>query len=235
MIHWNVVAVAPPLHRGVAGMAQLPRHLANAAEVFDDVTVAAHDSFVRALRTRVKLEHVQRSQQYGRMPNGKSVGTALRELKDRSGLSLGDISKRMGDKPRSTAQRYFEPGYKEEGYLDLEDAVELCRALVGKGEPPITQDEILDLTALPLLDLSMLTPDAPPLSKEVTDVLAEMLAMVALGGQAPSDDVKEVISTILRELSLFYQTDSRARSDPAETRGALRLLIRQASRPDNGS
>jgi hypothetical protein len=193
-----------------------------------------HDEYVRYARTTVNLESVRQFAQCASMADDESVGLKLRELKQRAKVSFEKIREVANAKQRSSIQHFFSPDYRVGGYLDLEDAITLAPAFVGRGDPPVTSQDVLNLTALPHVDLDQLD-RGPPLSQEVAEVLAETLGKVALGGRAPSDDVKAVLSKILRELSSYYQTEVSARSDPAETRGALRLLIQQYGRPENGS
>jgi hypothetical protein len=213
-------------------MLQLAGHPANTAKALDHFLVGIHPATVYREHTDCKLEFIRRDMRTGGMADYDSVGDKLRELKARSGRSLSQIADAWGNRKKASVQRYFEPGFRPGGLLDLDEAIGIAAALVTFGDPPITHDEIFDLTALPQM------PEAAvlqPLSEPVAVEMAQVLAQVALGGQKPSDDVVEALSSILVELSRFYQSEPAARRDPAETRGALRLLAQRFARRDPGS
>ncbi|WP_375782526.1 helix-turn-helix transcriptional regulator [Roseospira marina] len=72
------------------------------------------------------------------------VHQRFRELRERAGLSMDALARAMGFRGASSIQRYMNPDYKKT-YLTVEIAERAADALAGKGEPPITRDEVLDL------------------------------------------------------------------------------------------
>lgn len=214
-------------------MAQLARQRPDATEAFDNLLVGCqewlwvHSPFVRHSRTDSQLAIVQRYAEHARMSHGESVGARLRLLKERSGRSLNDIAVDMGV-PRSTIQYKFEEGYRSSAgqYLDLEDAIEIGKTLIGYGNPPITQDEIFALTALPEVGGAKVM----PLSRDVSEVMAEIFAQVLSGRQKPNADAVAALAHIIEEMSVYFQHVPSARTDAAEARGALRLLAQRAGR-----
>lgn len=86
----------------------------------------------------------------GMTTNRTSVGTDLRKLYARSGLSMGDLATLMGYKGPSSIQRYLEPSYLEQGLLPLRLASKFSSALTGRGSPPITSQEVFALAGIEL-------------------------------------------------------------------------------------
>lgn len=71
---------------------------------------------------------------------------ALRALRERSKLTMAQISHRMGYKSATGYQRFEEPAtYAKRDHLELSEARRLIEALSGKGEPPIQPGEIWKL------------------------------------------------------------------------------------------
>lgn len=83
----------------------------------------------------------------------QTVSQALEALRERSGLSLRSIAIAMGFKGASSVQRYFDGTYTKE-FIPVPFARQLCSALVGRGNPPIREEDIMLLAG-------MATPDAP--------------------------------------------------------------------------
>lgn len=74
-----------------------------------------------------------------------TVGNKLNELRARSGLTLGQIAGASDYRGRSSVQKFFNDSY-DPAFLDVTVAQRLARALVGRGAPPITEDELISLT-----------------------------------------------------------------------------------------
>jgi SOS-response transcriptional repressor LexA len=81
------------------------------------------------------------------------VTARLAALRERSGLSMDNLAKRMGRRGASSIQRYFNEAQHPKPYLDLGLVDALIGALAGLGNPPITPDEVQalawDVAALP--------------------------------------------------------------------------------------
>lgn len=74
----------------------------------------------------------------------KSLFDKLQDLKDRTGLSLRSIAREMGYAQASSIQRYFAPDYSESA-LPANFIEKLLLVLPGKGDPVITDEEVLAL------------------------------------------------------------------------------------------
>jgi len=77
--------------------------------------------------------------------SAESITGRVRGLRERSGLSLGQMAKAMGYKGASSIQRYENPDQYKGGYLPRDLVARIERALLGKGSPPIQRPEIWEL------------------------------------------------------------------------------------------
>ncbi|MGV0879471.1 S24 family peptidase [Martelella sp. FLE1502] len=77
------------------------------------------------------------------------VPAKLRELQNRSGMTLAAMAKAMGYKGASSIQRYFSEADYKKNYIAPDVAEKFEQALAGKGNPPIRADEIWELTGAP--------------------------------------------------------------------------------------
>ncbi|RKQ70151.1 LexA family transcriptional regulator [Oceanibaculum indicum] len=75
----------------------------------------------------------------------KPVSERLKELRERAGLSMAAMSKALGYRFPSGYQRYEDPSAYKKSYLPPEMVQTLTVLLPGKGEPPITRDEVIEL------------------------------------------------------------------------------------------
>jgi hypothetical protein len=75
----------------------------------------------------------------------ETIGMKLQALRERSGLSLGNIARSGGFRGPSSIQRYFSPDYDPE-FLPQGIAKRLKDALIGFGSPAINQTDIEALT-----------------------------------------------------------------------------------------
>lgn len=75
----------------------------------------------------------------------KSLGERLLDLKERSGLSLANVARSGGYRNASSVQRYFDAAYDAD-FLPTKLAQRLKEALVGFGDPPITEMDVDVLT-----------------------------------------------------------------------------------------
>lgn len=127
-------------------MIERPCQSADTAPVADPFGVIGHTLFVRTGRTMVNLPNVEIFCDAASMVEAPATGTKLLKLKQRSGMSLGDIAIAAGYKAASSIQRYFNSDYDGE-YLPPKVAEKLAKAFVGKGRPAIMADEITSLAA----------------------------------------------------------------------------------------
>lgn len=74
----------------------------------------------------------------------KTTGQALSDLRERAGISLAEVAKLAGYKGPSSVQMMFHPDYDAQP-LNGSIAERLANALVGKGTPPIEQEDIFEL------------------------------------------------------------------------------------------
>ena len=75
----------------------------------------------------------------------KSVPDQFHTLFERTGLSLDVLAKRMGYKRASSIQRYLSADDFRGEYLKPEIVAKVSEAILGLGNPPITEQEILAL------------------------------------------------------------------------------------------
>lgn len=82
------------------------------------------------------------------MVNEQTIGEKLMEIRARTDMSLTAVAKAAGYAGRSSVQDFFVRHYNP-AYLDREIAGRLAKAFVGKGQPPVQEEEIMALAGLP--------------------------------------------------------------------------------------
>jgi SOS-response transcriptional repressor LexA len=75
----------------------------------------------------------------------ESIAKRMRSLRDRAGLSLLQMARAMGYSGASSIQRYESPDKLAPGYLKRDFVAKIEKAVLGKGNPPITRPEIWEL------------------------------------------------------------------------------------------
>lgn len=113
---------------------------ANAAKPFDYFAMIGHTPAVRVPCKSVKLESVH-------VPcdeDAMATGSKFRALVERSGIPYRDLAKAAGFSAASGIQRYVDVNYDKPLSLGL--AKRFISAMEGKGTPPITAAEIMELT-----------------------------------------------------------------------------------------
>lgn len=149
MLLRNAVSLAPTLNRGV-GLAQPLGDGADAAKSLDDFSVGGHLGYVRRERTLCQLDRVRGMRpEAAAMADGDTIGQRLSRLRTRAGLSLEKVAKAAGYQGRSSVQRFFDADFDRK--LPADVATKLVTALEGKGDPPITADEVFVLTGIPFV------------------------------------------------------------------------------------
>ncbi len=105
------------------------------------------------------------------------VSRQLSELKDRTGLSIRAIARAMGYQNASSIQRYFSQDYAKPA-LPADFVAKLLPVLVGKGEIPVTREEVLALAPDSITDLDASTaPSRPGTPLEIKGQVAAGLWM----------------------------------------------------------
>lgn len=82
------------------------------------------------------------------MSKTESAPLRLKAMRIRAGLSMGAIAKAMGFKGASSYQRYEDETLYKKEFLPLELVRGLTTILVGRGRPPITEEQVLNLAGL---------------------------------------------------------------------------------------
>lgn len=202
-------------------MAKAPSKISD-AEPSDYVRVGFHNPLVRCARTEVKLDCVRPTDVNAHMAGaGETMGEKLARLRARSGLSLDAVAKAAGYRGRSSVQRYFEPSY-DTVFLPREMAERLSKAFEGKGNPPISIQEVFSLAGIPFsggaetftLSESVAYPGDLPRDVPVYGT--------ALGGEASFDPVEGTGSLMVEQAVL----------DQSEVIGHLRRPLVLAGNKD---
>lgn len=74
------------------------------------------------------------------------VSIRLRNLRQRAGLSMGDLAVKSGFKGQSSIQRYEDDTLYKKTFLPTELAAKFANAMEGLGTPPITRQEVMALS-----------------------------------------------------------------------------------------
>jgi len=76
------------------------------------------------------------------------IAEELRKLRQRAGLSMARLARECGYKGASSYQRYENTAQYTKPLLPVPLAAKIAEALVGKGEPPISREEVLALAGV---------------------------------------------------------------------------------------
>lgn len=77
--------------------------------------------------------------------SAEAITGRVRTLRKRAGLSLADFAKELGMAGASSIQRYESPTDYRGGYLKRDLVALMERALVRRGSPPISREEVWEL------------------------------------------------------------------------------------------
>lgn len=114
---------------------------------------------------RVNVENVNLSCRIARMDNSaESITKTVKALRERAGLTMGAMAKALGYKTASGYQRYEDASAYGGGFLKRDIVAGLARALVGKGNPVVTEKEVWALAGpefTPARPFSTFDPDQP--------------------------------------------------------------------------
>ena len=142
----NGVSFPPSLNSGMVAVPQGSSQRPDASPVCDDLLVG-HVRLVRSERTAVKsVDCVLQNCDNAGMGDIPTTGEILSQLRERSGMTLEEISEAGGYRTKSGVQEFFKPFYTRP--LATGVAKKLALAMAGKGTPPITVDEIYALTGV---------------------------------------------------------------------------------------
>lgn len=75
----------------------------------------------------------------------RHVCEKLTDLRQKAGLSMNQMARKLGYRGQSSIQRYEDPAYFKQDALPVEFVGKLLEVLVGKGTPAITRDEVIQL------------------------------------------------------------------------------------------
>lgn len=75
----------------------------------------------------------------------ESIAERMRKLRERSGVTMAEMADIMGYAQASSIQRYFDADKLKPGYLKRDFVAKVEKALLGKGNPPISRPEIWEL------------------------------------------------------------------------------------------
>lgn len=130
---------------------------ADAAALCDDGSCVLHSAYTKAYTYKAQVECVRIIDEDAYMSEVETVGTRLGALRERAGLTVREFAKAAGYSHGSGVQRYLEPTFA--GPLGGKAAERIANALVGRGNPPITAEEIADLSRVTIVGNA--TPAAP--------------------------------------------------------------------------
>lgn len=176
---WNIAAPHPPLGHGRIFKIHRAGQSRIATKTGDDL-LDLHTRYLRVARICVNVESVRPLRHAVNMSH---ISDTLTELRQRSGLSLSQTARAMGKAGPSSIQRYF-LDYRDET-LDLRIAREFAAAWVGRGNPPITEQEVLALAGVgaPTAALPQTNVSGPiPAPSPVTMPLDVPVMGTAVGG-----------------------------------------------------
>lgn len=102
----------------------------------------------------------------------ESVTQKFKSLRDRAGMSLDELAQAMGYARASSIQRYEKADEYRKEFIAPELVMKMIKAIVGKGEPPITAAEVWSLARPEVLAsrgaiISSYDPDAPEEAEQV--------------------------------------------------------------------
>ncbi len=124
-----------------------------------------------------------------------SIAKTVAALRERAGLSMADIAKAMGYKGASSYQRYEDAEKLKDGFLKRDWVNTFARAVVGKGNPPITEREVWELAGpefapRKLSLVSTFDPDAPDFVADESMTVGEFTGARGIpDGSTPQIDV----------------------------------------------
>lgn len=98
----------------------------------------------------------------------ESIANRMRNLRERTGMSIDQMARGMGYASASSIQRYFDAGKLKTGYLKRDFVAKVEKVLLGKGSPPITRPEIWELAGPEFIFATLEPANAVVISQNVT-------------------------------------------------------------------
>lgn len=112
----------------------------------------------------------------------ESIANRMRNLRERTDMSIDQMAKAMGYASASSIQRYFDAGKLKTGYLKRDFVAKVEKVLLGKGNPPITRPEIWELAGPEFNFANVEQANAAIISTNVTSVHKIPVYGSAVGG-----------------------------------------------------
>ena len=120
-----------------------------------------------------------------RMEKVAHITAKIRALRERSGMSMDDLAKKVDLKGASSFQRYEDASLFKDEYIKVSLAKKLAKALVGLGNPPITKGEVYSLAGISSLEagvtedlVSAVTPNESGVDKELLQKAIDLVNLV---------------------------------------------------------
>lgn len=98
----------------------------------------------------------------------ESIANRMRNLRERTGMSIDQMARAMGYASASSIQRYFDADKLKTGYLKRDLVAKIERVLLGKGVPPVTKPEIWELAGPEFNFASENSPNASIVAQNVS-------------------------------------------------------------------
>jgi transcriptional regulator with XRE-family HTH domain len=130
-------------------------------------------------------------------PPALPVTTLLRQLRQRAGLSMAAIASMTGLARASSWQRYEDQALFSKSCLPLEMRSGLLKALAGRGDPPITEEEVDRLFGADDAWLAAPRPLTLIISPEAVAEAERYVALASPINAAPKDIVRHLFVNIL--------------------------------------
>ena len=162
---------------------QLASQCADATEVGDD-RLMVHTHGVHTVCTLVNVESVSLTRDKPDMESVRTTGQTIAALVGRAGLTMRAFAKACGYAAASGVQRYMDPEF--EGRLSPSVAAKMAEALAGRGEPPISPDEVYALVGIPSSNAETLQYEGASMQRMRQDV---PILGTALGADRVEDDL----------------------------------------------
>jgi len=109
----------------------------------------------------------------------KPITQRLKDLRERADVSMEELAKAVGYAGASSYQRYEDPALFTKPYLPLELVMAIAPVLTGRGDPPVTADEVYALArAIPPGPLQAIEREMQMVSPEKHQQIWDLLLSV---------------------------------------------------------
>lgn len=145
LLHGNNAPLLPSLDRGWIGVTKEACELPDATEFADDeIGRRFHGGDVRYQRTVVNVDNVLTYGSCAAMRRDTPTVEKLKALRVRSGLAVRELASLMGYRTGSGYQTLEKEDRGDKPYT-LQTVRRLAHHLIGRGDPPITIEDVADL------------------------------------------------------------------------------------------